>query len=126
MKINKIEIEFPFEVTIKEHDIDALYYLVGFASNGDIDCLGWHEFKRFHKCSVFEIKTEWDFHLLDANVHYISDVISRICDYNCPPGHVMWPSGQGQKPIDMDKGLWEETTFQIHVACREAHKGEKQ
>lgn len=123
MKINKIEIRFPFKVKIKEHDLQSIRFLLAFLSG--FDCAKARE-SGDASCVIFLIRRETPFELLSQYQNYLIDVVNRICDYNCQPGHVMWPSGSGQKPIDIDKGLWEETTFHINVACREAHKGEKQ
>ena len=123
MKINKIEIEFPFNVKISAHDHDALMYLVGYLMKTPIISA---ESAGNRVCNILEIHTQHVITLMSHHQQHVVEIVRRICNDNCPSGYVMWPSGQGQKPIDPDRGVWEEATFQIDVCCREAHKGEKQ
>lgn len=72
------------------------------------------------KAEKIEVEFPYSVEIDDKDQQALDKVLTSICRKNKRDGQVMWPAGCGQKPIDMDKGLWDESTYFVEVYARDA------
>ena len=92
MTRTKFEVYFPIKVKVRAEEHVNLQLL----TNHLLGKVGSVEYSIIEIDRFYEINFNRSVDVTWEGSHF-ADIVSRICKYNTPKGHVMWPSGSGSR-----------------------------